>query len=97
LSWAVQKLAEAGMQTVRTFDLQGTQAAFPGYSCQMVILFVYAGEMRSLSNQPVCVMIEGQGESTSMSIVDSPQQRCDSWMEAVIRKTLLINLEEQAK
>jgi hypothetical protein len=101
LSWALQRLADAGMQAVRTFDFQAARPAHPGIicpicrsdtcSCQMLILFVYPSRKTTHSSSPASLIIQGQGETTSFSIVDNPQQRLDSHMDAAIRKTLALD------
>lgn len=107
LSWALQRLADAGMQTVRTFDFQAARPAHPGISCpicrsescscQMVILFVYPAAKTAHSSSPAGLIVQGHGETTSFSIVDNPQQRLDSFMDNAIRKTLAPEPAEQPR
>jgi hypothetical protein len=93
-----RQLGTAGLQVVRTFDLQvarckqsGANASCPcphhgtdQCDCQMVILLVY-GKGR----QPVSIVAHGYNGQTWFSVVDTPQQHADPSIEAAIRLAVI--------
>ena len=92
--WAVKQIAKAGLQVVRTFDLQvarhaHTSCPCPHHSieqcdCQMVVLLVYGRE-----RQPISLVAHGHNGQTWFSVVDTPQQRADPRLEAAIRRAIM--------
>jgi hypothetical protein len=93
IDWLIQQIGKTGLQVVRTFDLnvaRHTQDSCPcphhgteQCDCQMVVLLVYGTE-----RQPVSIVAHGYNRHTGFSVVDTPQQRADPKLEAVIRRAL---------
>ena len=94
MDWVVKQINNAGMQVVRTFDLHIAHADHAGCpcpnhdtqqcDCQMVVLLIYSGEY-----QPASLIAHGHNGQTWCSIVDTPQQRADPFLETAIRLALL--------
>lgn len=98
LDWVTRRIGYAGLQVVRTFDLQNTRsqpdvnsASCPcphhgteQCDCQMVVLLVYG-----LGHQPLSLVAHSHNGQTWFSVVDTPQQRADPQIEAVLRLALL--------
>jgi hypothetical protein len=90
VDWVVDRFTQVGLSVMRTFDLQvarETQLTCPCpqhgtdiCDCQMVVLLVYAG-----SKEPVTLIAHGNSDQTWLSVVDTPQQRADSYVEKTIR------------
>jgi hypothetical protein len=93
ITWAVSRVKRAGLQVLRTFDLQDarhthTECPCPQHGtehcdCQMVVLLVFADD-----RQPVSLMAHSQDGKTWFSMVDTPQQRADPYLEMTIRRAL---------
>lgn len=97
IDWVSRQIAGAGLEVVRTFDLHEARskrsdahASCPcphhgtdQCDCQMVVLLVYGS-----SYQPVSLVAHGYNGQTWFSVVDTPQQRADPRLEAVIRRAL---------
>lgn len=91
--WLTQRVGQAGLSVVRTFDLQvarQAQTACPcpqhgteQCDCQMVVLLVYQQHHR-----PVTLIAHGNGGRTWFSVVDTPQQRADPELESAICRSL---------
>jgi hypothetical protein len=87
--WLSERLNQAGLQVVQTFDRQVARAAHGSCSCphhgteqcdcQMVVLLVYEN-----ANQPASLVAHGRDGQTWFSLVDSPQQRVEARFEALI-------------
>ena len=94
IDWVARQIGSAGLQVVRTFDLnvaRHTHASCPcphhgteQCDCQMVVLLVYGSE-----RQPVSILAHGYNGQTWFSVVDTPQQRADPRLEAAIRQALV--------
>lgn len=94
IEWIREQFTIAGLQVVRTFDLQvarktNMQCPFPNHDsdqcdCQMVVLLVYKP-----GYHPISIVAHGYDGQTWFSIVDSPQQRADPKIEAAIRHALV--------
>ncbi len=104
IQWAWNRLTEAGLQVVRTFDLKAARAAHidctcPHHGtelcdCQMVVLLVYGGD-----RPPLSLVAHGHDNRTWFYVVDTPQQRADPRLETAVRQTLIppvINLSQEA-
>ena len=100
IDWVASQISRAGLQVVRTFDLQvarHTHASCPcphhgteQCDCQMVVLLVYgSGEYKPSERQPVSIVAHGYNGQTWFSVVDTPQQRADPRIEAAIRLALI--------
>ncbi len=92
ITQATQRLARAGMEVVRTFDLKSACADPSGVcphhgtapcNCQMAILLVYGA-----ASQPATLMVHGCDEQTSFSLVDVPQQPTDPETEMAILRAI---------
>jgi len=87
-----KKLAQAGLQTVRTFDLRDARLAHTDCTCpyhgaqpcdcQMVILLVY-GE-----GQPVSLVAHGYEGKTWLALVETAQPIANPRLEMIIHTTL---------
>lgn len=90
VDWLMIKLHQAGLWVVRTFDLQSTRQAqgacpCPHHGtdicdCQMMVLLVYQAHQG-----PVSIIAHGYNRRTWFSIVNTPQQRPDPHLDAMIR------------
>jgi hypothetical protein len=93
VDWVVDRFSQAGLSVIRTFDLQdarGTQftCLCPHHGtdlcdCQMVVLFVYEG-----SKEPLALVAHGYNCQTWFTVVDTPQQRPDPYLEMTIRQVV---------
>ena len=93
IAWVVSQVNEAGLQVVRTFDLQVAQydsascrCAYHGTDqcdCQMVVLLVYGDDY-----QPISLVDNSFDGRTLFSLVDTPQQRADPRLERSISSAL---------
>jgi hypothetical protein len=91
--WAEQQLTQAGFEPLRTFDFQVARARQPlcpcphhgtdQCDCQMVVLLVYGK-----TSQPLSLVVHGHDEMTWMYIVNTPQQRADARLLALILREL---------
>jgi hypothetical protein len=93
IEWVVRQVSRAGLQVLRTFDLQlarlahsecpcplhGTQQC----DCQMMVLLVYAE-----GYQPVSLVAHGHDGKTWLSLVDTAQQEADPRLEAAIMQAV---------
>jgi hypothetical protein len=94
VGWISEQFTNAGLQVVRTFDLQvarqtSVDCPCPHHGtdqcdCQMVVLLVYR-----TSHQPISIVAHGYDGQTWFSMVDTPQQRADPHLEAAIRHALV--------
>jgi hypothetical protein len=93
VEWVSERVGYAGLSVMRTFDLQVARHAqtvcpCPHHGtdqcdCQMVVLLVYQYNQR-----PLTMIAHGHSGQTWFSMVDTPQQRADPHLEAVIRQLL---------
>jgi len=90
VGWLISRLEQAGLSTMRTFDLQSAcrvpdiRPSVPPETdmshCQMVVLVVYhAGQ------EPLTIIAYGYDHESWFSIVDTPQHRADPYLETEIR------------
>ena len=92
-AWVIRQISKAGLQAMRTFDLQVARSdpadcPCPHHgtdqcNCQMIVLLVY-GE----GYQPVSLVAHSSDGWTWFSLVDTPQQRADPRLERAIRQAL---------
>jgi hypothetical protein len=76
----IQRLELAGLQVLRSFDLQVARAAHVGCTCphhgtdqcdcQMVVLLVYGRD-----GPPVTLVMHGHDGQTQLALVDTPEPR----------------------
>jgi hypothetical protein len=93
VDWLTDRFSQSGLSVIRTFDLQvarDSQVICPcphhgteQCDCQMVVLLVYAS-----TPQPVTIIAHGYNNRTWFSVVDTPQQRADPRLEAIIRRLI---------
>ncbi len=86
---ATERLTQAGLKVVRSFDLQSACADRPGgvcphhgtapCNCQLAVLLIYGQ-----ADAPVVLMAHGYDNQTGFSVVDIPQQRADPQVAAAI-------------
>lgn len=94
VEWVTEQARQAGLEVLRTFDLQmarhtHTSCPCPNHGtdqcdCQMVVLLVYQGHL-----EPLAIVAHGWEGQTWFSVVDTPQQRADPHLEAVIRRLVI--------
>jgi hypothetical protein len=93
LRWIKERLAQAGLRTMQTFDLQSARHApqecpCPHHGtgacdCQMVLLLVY-GE----GSEPLTLLLHGNQGQTWISLVEEAQQSVVSTLGKEIREAL---------
>jgi len=91
LPWSKERLSQAGLRPVQTFDLHTARAGFHDCSCpnhgtnecdcQMVVLLVY-GKVA----EPATLILHGNDGQTWVSIANDPQQRTDAKLINSIRQ-----------
>ena len=94
VEWVLERISYAGLTVRRTFDLKAARNAgwlcpCPHHGteqcdCQMVVLLVYQRKQR-----PLTIVAHGYDGQTWFSMVDTPEQRADPRLEAVIRRLLI--------
>jgi hypothetical protein len=95
LPWLKQKLSQAGLRTMQTFDLNTVRpdpkdCPCPHHgtgmcNCQMVVLLVYGS-----APEPATLILHGNDGQTWLSLIDHPGQRADTKTIAAIQRTLEI-------
>lgn len=103
LQWTKQKLLQAGLRPIQTFDLHTARLALhdcpcPNHGteecdCQMVVLLVYgkvADVSTPLNTSPATLILHGNDGQTWVSIANDPQQRTDTKLITSIRQALEI-------
>jgi hypothetical protein len=93
VTWMTNKVSQAGLAVIRTFDLQTTRygaASCPcpqhgtdACDCQMVVLLVYQDH-----HQPLSLVAHGYDGQTWFSVVSTPEQRPDPALEQLIHGLL---------
>lgn len=95
IAWVASRICDAGLQVIRTFDLQtalhdmadchcplhGSEIC----DCQMVVLLVYGRNYHPLS-----LIAHSYNSSTWFTLVDTPQQRADPRLQRALRKALSV-------
>jgi hypothetical protein len=91
--WTIQLLENAGLQVLRTFDLQEARLSHPdcpcphhgteACNCQMSVLLVYEGEQ-----SPASILIHSFQEITCLYLIDTPEQPVDQNLDLLIREVL---------
>ncbi len=84
------KLEDAGMRVVRSFDLKSACASYPDTTCphhgdspcdcQMVVLLVYGAEAT-----PASVVLHYHQGNTNVELVDTPDNRPDKRLVTMIK------------
>ena len=93
VAWFSEKMRAAGLQVLRTFDLQAARAGqgnvhcprHPGggCTCQVVVMLVYGA-----GYAPVSLVVQECGRRAWFELVDTPEQRADPALQAAIRQAL---------
>ncbi len=93
VQWLTERLRQAGLQVVQTFDFQAARAAQGQCSCphhgteqcdcQMVVLLVYEN-----GNPPASLVAHGRDGQTWFTLVEAPQPGPDERFEAAILDVL---------
>lgn len=93
VAWIIRQVSNAGLQVLRTFDLQDArhdpaECPCPHHGtercdCQMVVLLIYKDDY-----QPVSLVAHSHDGRTWFSLVDTPQQRADPWLQRTILQAL---------
>jgi hypothetical protein len=101
LQVAKQKLSQAGLRALQTFDLHTARLALhecacPNHGtadcdCQMVILMIY-GE----TAEPATLILHGNDGKTWFSVADDPSQSADRKLIGSIKQALDIKALESA-
>ncbi len=101
VDWIIEQFSGFCLQVVRTFDLQvarqmNVECPCPHHGtdqcdCQLVVLMVYKP-----GHSPISIVAHGYDGQTWFSVVDTPQQRADPRLEAVIRHAIAPNALTQA-
>ena len=96
LRWTKEKLLQAGLRPVQTFDLHTARSGLHDCSCpnhglnecdcQMVVLLVY-GTMK----EPVTLILHGNDGQTWLSLVNNSNQHSDESTRSTIEATLRID------
>ena len=91
---SIWRLERAGLQVMRSFDLQVARAAHVGCTCphhgtdqcdcQMVVLLVYGQE-----SPPVTLVAHGHDGQTHIALVDTPEQQPSPELVVTIKAALL--------
>lgn len=86
-------LSGAGLQVIRSFDLQSARGAQPAYACphhgtdgcncQLIMLLAYGKDQ-----SPVTLVIYGCDQQTWVSIVNRPEQRVEARQEMSVLRAL---------
>lgn len=89
VDWIIQRLRQAGLLVMRTFDLQSARQAQPSCfcpyhgtdpcDCQWMVLLVYQP-----NQTPVAITAHGYDQQTWFSFVDTALQRADPRLESII-------------
>jgi hypothetical protein len=92
--WVREKLTQAGLRVVPTFDLQIARLAHPECecpnhgteqcSCQMVILLVYGKQQ-----DPATLVMHGQDGKTWISMATPTETRSRQTLESSVRHVLV--------
>jgi len=99
--WVARRLEQAGLQTMRTFDLRAARLAhldcpcpYHGTAqcnCQMVVLLVYQKDV-----QPATMVIHGNDEISWFYLINTPQQPIEQGLEKNIQVVLSLEVDAKA-
>jgi hypothetical protein len=97
IDWTIKRLENAGLQVIRTFNLQEARHSkincqCPHHdteecNCQMSVLLIYQAE-----KSPASLFIHSFQETTGLFLVDTPEQPVDQKLGSIIRETLTDSL-----
>lgn len=93
LQWTKQRLSQADLHAMQTFDLHSARLTLqdcpcPRHGtnecdCQMIVLLVYGNAM-----EPATLILHGNDRQTWISIAENPNQRIDRKMISAIQEAL---------
>ena len=93
LQWTKQRLSQADLHAMQTFDLHSARLTLqdcpcPHHGtnecdCQMIVLLVYGNAM-----EPATLILHGNDQQTWISIAENPNQRTDGKMISAIQEAL---------
>jgi hypothetical protein len=96
LRWTREKLLQAGLRPVQTFDLNTARGGLHDCSCpnhgsdecdcQMVVLLVYGK-----TSEPVTLILHGNDGATWLSLVNNSVQHLDDAIQSIIERALQID------
>ena len=94
IDWIIQQISSAGLDVVRTFDLQVARHEHASCTCpihgatdcdcQMIVLLVYDN-----TRQPLTLVCHGQDAQTWLSLIDAPQQPAAPRLEEAVFQALI--------
>lgn len=97
LPWSKERLSQAGLRCVQTFDLHTARAGLhdcpcPHHgteqcNCQMVVMLIY-GEF----DEPVTLILHGNDGQTWLSIADSPRPGSATQLTRAIQRALEVKV-----
>lgn len=93
LQWTKQRLSQADLHAMQTFDLHSTRPTLEDCSCpdhgtnqcdcQMIVLLVYGN-----ATEPATLILHGNDGQTWISLAENPNQRTDGTMISAIQEAL---------
>lgn len=93
LQWIKERLSEAGLRALQTFDLNNVrhtsldwlcpQHGETGCDCQMVVLLIYGDAI-----EPVTLILHGSDGQTWLSFANSSSQNVDATVRCNIEQAL---------
>ncbi|HKG55371.1 MAG TPA: hypothetical protein VKB04_14000 [Anaerolineales bacterium] len=99
MGWIHQRLTEANLRFVQTFDLHEARSGSSGCTCpyhgteacdcQMVVLLIYG-----LAHEPVTLVLHGSDGQTWLSLVDTPDGRSNAGLIQAIQQALETSIPE---
>ena len=100
LQWIKERLSEAGLRPLQTFNLNNVRHLSPdcvcpqhgqtGCDCQMVVLLIYGS-----ASEPVTLILHGNDRQTWLSFVTSSLQNVDPTVRCTIEQALQSQLPQQ--
>ena len=91
--WIMQRLLQADLRAVQTFDLHSARLTFQDCpcpyhgtnqcDCQMIILLVYGNAM-----EPATLILHGNNGQTWISLAENPNQQTDRKLISAIQEAL---------
>ena len=97
VQWIMQRLLQADLRTMQTFDLHTARLTFQDCpcpyhgtnpcDCQMIILLVYGNAM-----EPATLILHGNNGQTSISLAENPNQQADRKIVSDIQRALEVKV-----
>lgn len=93
LPWLKQKLSQAGLRAMQTFDLNTARLSIEDCTCphhgtdtcdcQMIVLLVYGN-----APEPATLILHGNDGQSWLSLIDRPGQQTDTATASAIQQAL---------